>query len=299
MFGKSILIGLGALLSVAYVQADVVLQRGDIVVTVDDIERYIIDNTPERERESILKRKNVFKEMAENIYLIRQLGTEAEKDKALDWEQMEWANALQQKRKAMAALLDKLVIKQIASVDWELLAKETYLAESDQYQIPEKVRVSHVLIKTDSHTDEAAQTLINEIKRKADAGDDFEMLSINYSEDPSVKTNKGDLGLFPRGKMVKSFEDAAFAMSKAGQISEVIKTQFGYHLLQFHQHTAAEKLPFDQVKWPIIHKLQKSRADQIRQDILVAFRSESDLKWDETQLEKLKQKYRVETPAAE
>lgn len=288
---KKIFIGMMLLASVAYAQDGVILQHEAVVVTVADVERYIEGNTPQQERESILKRKGIFKEIAENIYLVRRLAREAEGNTHIDWPQLKWETDFDKERKTMAEFLNRLVQQQIEGANWTNLAKEKYIAEGEEYQLPEKVGVSHILIKLEERTDESALGLINDIREKAISGEDFGMLAEQYSEDSSVEKNKGDLGLFGRGQMVKAFEDAAFSMNKPGEISEVVKSKFGYHILQFNQYMAAGKRPFEEAKAAIIKQLKEQRINQVRQDIIVAFRSELNLEWDDTQLEELRGKY--------
>jgi peptidyl-prolyl cis-trans isomerase C len=84
-----------------------------------------------------------------------------------------------------------------------------------------EVRASHILVKTESE----ALSLLNQIK----SGSDFKEIAKAYSECPSKRAG-GDLGYFKRGMMVKEFEDAAFNMNR-GQVSEPVKTQFGYHII--------------------------------------------------------------------
>ncbi len=84
-----------------------------------------------------------------------------------------------------------------------------------------EVRACHILVKTEKE----ARDLVEQIK----TGRDFAELARKYSECPSGKRG-GDLGFFTRGQMVKEFEDAAFTMER-GQVSEPVKTQFGYHII--------------------------------------------------------------------
>ena len=85
-----------------------------------------------------------------------------------------------------------------------------------------EVRASHILVKTESEANE----LLGQIK----AGQDFAELAKKHSDCPSGSRG-GDLGFFTKGRMVKEFEDAAFGM-EPGQVSEPVKTQFGYHLIK-------------------------------------------------------------------
>ncbi len=86
-----------------------------------------------------------------------------------------------------------------------------------------QVRAKHILIKD--------ETKAKEILEKAKAGEDFTTLAKENSEDPSAKDNNGDLGFFPRNAMVPEFEEAAFSLN-IGEISELVKTEYGYHIIK-------------------------------------------------------------------
>ena len=137
----------------------------------------------------------------------------------------------------------------------------------EQFSTPEQVKASHVLIKVAEGTDDAAaRKQAEDVLAQARAGKDFAELAKQHSQDDSNNKNGGDLGFFGRGAMVKEFEDAAFAM-QPGQISEVIKTQFGYHVIKVTDKKAAETRPFEQVKPQIEDQLKWERAQQQAQQI--------------------------------
>lgn len=99
------------------------------------------------------------------------------------------------------------------------------------------VRASHILLmyrgssrSTATRTKEEAQALISELERAVQAGEDFSELARKHSDCPS-RTRGGDLGSFGRGQMVKPFEEAAFDL-QVGNVSPVVETVFGYHLIQ-------------------------------------------------------------------
>jgi len=102
---------------------------------------------------------------------------------------------------------------------------------------PGSIRASHILISyegaekaTSTRTKEEAKGLIGDLDKKAKAGDDFEELAKAYSDCPTAE-NGGDLGFFKKGRMVKPFEDAAFAL-EPGQVSDVVETKFGFHVIK-------------------------------------------------------------------
>ena len=163
-----------------------------------------------------------------------------------------------------------------------------YLVETDKFKIPEEVNVSHILIKTgENHSDDEALAIAREVREKALNGDDFSALAEEFSEDASVKNNKGNLGSFTRGRMVKPFEEVAFSMDKAGEISEVFKTPFGYHIILFHAYQPARKQSFDEVKNSIIATMQQKKATQLQQDKMISLRSATDIQFNADVLKQL------------
>lgn len=113
-----------------------------------------------------------------------------------------------------------------------------YDSHIDEYEHPESVHARHILLEAE---EEAKNVL-----KKARAGEDFAELARQFSTGPT-KASGGDLGFFERGKMVKEFEDAAFGM-EAGGISEVVKTQFGYHVIKVEERKEPFTDEFDSVK---------------------------------------------------
>lgn len=129
-------------------------------------------------------------------------------------------------------------------------ARAYYDSNPEEFFSPEQVRASHILILSDPDgADEGEDdgiVTIQEIRKEAEAGDDFAELAIKHSQCPS-REQGGDLGYFTRGKMVKPFEDAAFAL-KPGELSEVVKTQFGYHLIKLEDRQEGGTAAFEDVQ---------------------------------------------------
>lgn len=133
--------------------------------------------------------------------------------------------------------------------------EEYYSGHQEDYQLPETVSARHILFKVEKDagmkTVEAARGKAMEIMEKARAGEDFAKLAETYSEGPSKK-NGGQLGDFKREDMVKPFSDKAFAMA-VGEISEPVKTRFGWHIIKVEAHNDASTSPLESVT-PIIRK---------------------------------------------
>ncbi len=128
--------------------------------------------------------------------------------------------------------------------------KEYYDTHPTQFDMPKSIKASHILIKLSPEaTDEqkaAARKKIDEVLAKAKKGEDFAELARKYSEGPSAP-NGGDLGWVTPGKMVQSFEEAAFKL-QPGQISDVVSTVYGLHIIKVDEVKEARHAPFDEVQ---------------------------------------------------
>jgi len=109
-----------------------------------------------------------------------------------------------------------------------------------------RVHAQHILVKTK----EEALNILQEAK----AGVDFSQLAIRYSLCPSRQVG-GDLGFFGRGQMVREFEEAAFAMNKEGQLSDVVETKFGYHIIRFIAKKDPTQEEIEEIKKALLNEL--------------------------------------------
>jgi peptidyl-prolyl cis-trans isomerase D len=130
-----------------------------------------------------------------------------------------------------------------------------------QYQTPEQIRASHILLNTTGKDEAAVRKQAEDILAQVKAGGDFAALATKFSEDPGSKANGGDLDYFGRGRMVPEFETAAFALS-VGQTSELVKSQFGFHIIKLTDKKPAVTRPLDEVRPQIEDQLKRQRADQ-------------------------------------
>ncbi len=133
-------------------------------------------------------------------------------------------------------------------------AKKFYEENPARFERPENVRAAHVLISTvdkDTQKPIAAdkkkekEKLAKDVKARAEKGEDFGKLAKEFSEDPGSK-DKGGEYTFARGEMVPEFETAAFSL-KTNQVSDVVETRFGYHIIKLLQKIPAEKVEFSKV----------------------------------------------------
>ncbi|MBZ5514225.1 MAG: peptidyl-prolyl cis-trans isomerase [Acidobacteriia bacterium] len=136
------------------------------------------------------------------------------------------------------------------------------------YQVSDRVKVSHILFKTEGKTPEEIATLektARDVLAQIKAGADFGEMAKKYSEDSSA-SNGGEIGWIVRGQTVKEFEDAAFSM-KPGQVSDLIKTTYGFHIIKVLDRQTAHLQTFDEVKNQIREQLDKQRLADAQQTI--------------------------------
>lgn len=138
-----------------------------------------------------------------------------------------------------------------------------YDSNIERFKAPEQVRASHILIKVEADSDDAttkqALTTIEDIRKRTINGEDFAELAQKNSQGASSKQG-GDLGFFGRGQMVKPFAEAAFSLTP-GEISEPIKTRFGYHIIKVTEKKAAGITPFEEVEKKITSYLTQRQLD--------------------------------------
>ena len=162
---------------------------------------------------------------------------------------------------AIQQLIDKEVRAKVTIGDEEV--KSYYDANPQLFQQPEQVKASHILIKVgaDAPQEEKnkARKKIESVQEKAKKGEDFATLAKTYSEGPSGPSG-GDLGYFRRGQMVKPFEDAAFNL-KPNETSNIVETQFGYHLIRVVDKKPAQKMAYADVKERLSEHLKKQKID--------------------------------------
>lgn len=173
------------------------------------------------------------------------------------------------------------VTKAVTIPNFDARARELYQVDIEKYTVPTKVRVSHILVDTKNRTPEEALQRIKQVREQAVGGKKFEELALEYSDDPSAKGNKGDLGFFEEGKMVKPFSDAAFAMSSPGDISEPVKTIFGFHIIQLHEKQPRQVRSFDDVKEKIIQGEREKFLNEYRKTLVGGILTDPSLKLNE------------------
>lgn len=138
-----------------------------------------------------------------------------------------------------------------------------YEENKGQFTLPEQRNAKHILISVEANTpaaDEAALKTVAEVQAKIAAGEPFEELAKTYSQDPGSAKTGGDLGTFEQGMMVPEFDEAVFSM-KEGEVSQPVKTEFGYHLIKLVKIEPKKSQPLKAVKSEVTKQYQLQQAD--------------------------------------
>jgi peptidyl-prolyl cis-trans isomerase C len=153
--------------------------------------------------------------------------------------------------------IESLLKKKIASNaqlnDEEL--KKYYDANKDKFKKEKEVNTRHILLKTE---EEAKQ-----IKEKLQNGEDFVELAKKFSIDPNAKTTGGELGFFPKGSLLPEYEDVAFKLARVGQVSGIVKSQYGYHIIRLEGAKPPTFVAFDEVKDFIKQQLAQEKQKEL------------------------------------
>jgi peptidyl-prolyl cis-trans isomerase C len=259
---KTAAVAAAVFLSLSGWAAEPVLIQGEkSAITASDVRADAMRVPPEM-RGAVLSRPENIAQAATNLYVRRAMAEKAQ-EQGLAEDPVVAAALKIARDKVLSdvfmARLDRDNMPSEAAV--EGLARDLYKAKPERFNAPEQVQIRHILIAAkEADAQEKAEKLLKELQ----AGADFSAMAKERSADPGSAAKGGDLGLFARGSMVPEFDKAAFALEKPGELSGVVKTQFGYHVLQLVARKAPVPRSFEEVRAEV--------SSEVRAGILQDFR---------------------------
>jgi peptidyl-prolyl cis-trans isomerase C len=265
--------------------AEILASNPAAKVTVADYEASI-QRIPEKDRFGFaMSQERIGKEI-DGILRLRTIAEEARKQ-GLDKDPLLNTRVkLYEERLLSEALLAKLdaeTIKEFESKNAVYIerAREQYLINKQAYQTPAQVKASHILVRTSGRSNDEALAKAKSLREKILAGASFEDLAATESDDPTATQNKGELGFFGPGQMDPAFEKAAFAMTRPGEVSEPVRSNFGYHIIRFEDRKEAGQRSFEDVKAELLDKAKSQFLDARRVQVVTALYDSSKIKWNE------------------
>lgn len=233
--------------------AQVLVGGAGVGVTVQDMEQDILRVPPELRAKTFGDPKAVETNVS-NMYVRRMLAVEAVRDGLDQDPQVKAALAMTRERILSDARLAKIDAGNLPKPEALLAyAQTTYKANPKRFDLPEEVRVRHILIRS---ADPDAKAKTEQLLKELKTGANFEELAKARSQDPGSVNKGGDLGLQQRGRMVKPFEDAAFKLNQPGELSGIVETQFGFHILKLEEKKPAGIRSFEEVKEQLLKEAQ-------------------------------------------
>jgi peptidyl-prolyl cis-trans isomerase D len=182
--------------------------------------------------------------------------------------------AVPERRTVRYALLDLEQLRLHANIPQEEIRAD-YEQHIDRFKLPDRAHVAHILFKTVGKTDAEVEEIrkkAEDVLKKAKSGANFADLAKQYSED-TTKDKGGDLDWIVRGQTVAEFEQAAFGLPK-GSISDVVKTQYGFHIIKVIDRQAARTQTLEEVYPQILASLQEEKAQRAADDLAAQIAAE-------------------------
>jgi len=242
-------------------EADPVLAKaGDYVIRKSDLDRLISYYPPDKQKhlQENPPQKAALVKLLIQVKVVSDIAKKEGFDKRPDVKEQ------------VALTADNFIVSEymakVVTKDIEITGKDVeqyYELVKGKYTVPEQARARHIMIKTSkTSTDEEkrnAKARAEEILERLKKGEDFAKVAEQYSEDPKSRVKGGDLGYLPRGKMPKSLENAAFTL-KPGELSGVIETDFGFHILKVEDIKAARTKTLEEVNSLLSDELKNQTA---------------------------------------
>lgn len=291
MLAKQLMIGsLFLLLTAAMVWAGegadqpILLSARDMVVTVQDLQQRLL-LLPKAERDKLLAGPGSLKDFLSRIYQDKYMAAAAERLKLHEDPQVQAKLVLVQQQ-VLAEALREHTRKQIEPPDFAALAREHYAIRRDEFQLSEQFKAMHILkkVRCDCEREPKRQAL-EQLRVRLLADEDFATLAKTESEDVSTAVQGGDLGRwFKRGDVVAPFDEALARLEK-GQVSDIVETQFGFHLIKKLDYQPARLQSFDEVRDSLEQRLRNSYVDNQLVQRATDYLPPADAKFNESALE--------------
>ena len=259
----------------------ILIDGPEVDLTLGEL-RMALRAAPEKVRKLLLTQPKKIREVMDSTYMTKVAATRAKK-KGLDKKPEVEAQIRKFADNILAeAEIADVQAKLVANANYEAAAKELYITEKDRLKVPESFTASHILLSAEGdEPDDAVLERARKLRKEIVGGKlDFKEAAKQFSTDTGSAVAGGSLGKFSRGRMVKPFEEALLKL-KPGEISEPVKTRFGYHLILLEEHSPEHTKSFDEVKAALIQQAKNNAAHEIKVDYWLKVKNDPEAKVNE------------------
>lgn len=263
-----------AILLAASDASQVVTRRGTATVRLIDVDAYV-EQMPREQRSQFVIDADRVEKMLDNLLLAEQLANEQrelEKSKGLD--PLLAARLRFVENEARAQFYLARIREEAPKVDVAALAREKYTAAPERFRAPDTLDLRHVLIKLTDRSEQDALALAEKVRADALAHpDQFADLARRYSEDQTTAPNGGLLADVTAATLTPKFAEAALALTTPGQISPVVQTPYGMHVIQLVARQPGQQRSFDEVKAELEEQVAAEAAGRWAQEKIEKLRN--------------------------
>jgi peptidyl-prolyl cis-trans isomerase C len=251
---------------------DLVVWQGDAKLTLNDIDGRMSRIPPDK-RAGFINDPERIEQMLRGLLLTKLLAHEAEKA-GLTQDPVVAAEIELAKDEILARRQLSLHMGSLAVPDFAALAKERYLTSPTLYSSKPTIDVRHLLIDSKKLGDEKAKALAAQLHADVSTGKlDFEQVVREHSDESGAEEDGGLISGLSQGETLADFDAAAFALKKEGELSPVVSTKYGYHILRLEKRVEPKRYPFEQVKAQIEAELKQEFLNRASQEYLDKRRS--------------------------
>lgn len=248
--------------SAAAAAKPVVVGEYGVTITAADLEAAFQRVAPPQ-RPAVMSRVDNLSRQSEELYLRRVLAIDAEKA-GLEKDPVIQA----QLRQARERILSDAQVQRIeqgaklADDTVRAYARDVYRSNPKRFEHPAQTRARHILIaRGDTNAKERAAEILKRIR----SGESFEELAAKHSADYANSQKGGDLGFFAAGTMVAAFEDAVSKLAKPGDVSDLVETEFGFHIVRLEARRPAGTTPFEEIREALEREVRLKAQQEARQ----------------------------------
>ena len=243
----------------SHASGTVLIEGGGVSISTQDVQAEM-QRMPAAVRERFLNEPDQLRELVQTLHLRKVLAAQAQTSGLAQSPETAYKLATARESILAEAYVDRIAESATpapAAIDKRI--QSIYKAEPERFRTPAETHARHILIKgKDADARAQAEKLLQELRN----GADFEALAREHSADPGSAAKGGDLGFFPKGKMVPAFDAALDALDKPGSLSPVVESEFGLHIIRLEARKPGTLRSFDEVK----EQLRAETVAKLQQD---------------------------------